>query len=454
VLVLLGFGSGLPLALIEDNLQAWLRRLDFDLLTVGFITVVGLPAALQAFWAPLVDRFAPRWRPLARLGRRRAWLALTQVLLIGGIAAMGALGPRDNSSPLLAFALVALAVAFVSATQDIALNAYRADVLPDRLRGSGAATYISGYRLAMIATGAGVLALAEHVPWNLAYIAGSAVMLVALLGTWLAPEPPDANAAPSSLREAIVEPLRSFFGAPGGLLLLVFVLIFKLPDYLAARMTTPLLLDLGLSNTELAGIRNAFGLAMTIVGALLGGGLVARLGLLRALLLFGVLQALSNAGFLWLASSPAPARSAVAIVVAVESLCTGLVAAGFVAFLMACCERRYSAFQYALLTSVMLAGSKLAGPLSGVLVIQFGYARFFALTILAGLPGLLLLWLLARRAQRGWSSRVALKADEDGLSAPQSSSAGEAREERRVTIASWPACPACPTPVPTPAPTK
>jgi len=403
VLVLLGFGSGLPLALIEDNLQAWLRRLDFDLLTVGFITVVGLPAAFQAFWAPLVDRFAPRWGPLGRVGRRRAWLATTQLLLVGGIALMGLLGPRDSSSPLLGFALVALAVAFISSTQDIALNAYRADVLPDRLRGSGAATYICGYRLAMIATGAGVLALADHVPWNLAYIAGGGLMLVALLGTWLAPEPPEADLRPTSLREAIVAPLRSFFGAPGGILLLLFVLIFKLPDYLAARMTTPMLLDLGLSNSELAGVRNAFGLAMTIAGALLGGGLVARMGLFRALLLFGVLQALSNAGFLWLATSDAPGRSQIAIVIAVESLCTGLVAAGFVAFLMACCERRYSAFQYALLTSVMLAGSKLAGPASGVLVLQFGYAKFFGLTILAGIPGVFMLWMLARGGSRGWA---------------------------------------------------
>lgn len=390
-LALLGFGSGLPLALLEDTLQAWLRRLDFDLLTVGFITIVGLPAAFQALWAPLVDRFAPQWGPLARLGRRRAWLAVTQTLLVLGIVLMGLLGPRDNASPLLAFALCAFAVAFVSATQDIALNAYRADVLPDRLRGSGAATYITGYRLAMIASGAGVLALADWVPWNVAYMIAGATMLVGLAGTWAAPEPPDRNAAPDSLAEAVLAPLRSFFGAPGGVLLLLFVLIFKLPDYLAARMTTPFLLDLGLSNTELAGLRQAFGLGMTIVGALLGGGLVAKLGLLRALLLFGILQALSNGGFLWLATADAPSRAGIAAVIAIESLCTGLVAAGFVAFLMACCDRRYSAFQYALLTSVMLAGSKLAGPVSGMVVIHSGYAWFFGLTILAGVPGVAML---------------------------------------------------------------
>lgn len=231
-------------------------------------------------------------------------------------------------------------------------------------------------------------------------------MVVGIVGTLSAPEPPEPQGAPQTLREAVVEPLRSFFGAPGGVLLLLFVLIFKLPDYLAGRMTMPFLLDSGLSKTEIATLRQAFGLAMTIVGALIGGGVVARLGILRSLVLFGVLQALSNAGFLWLAAGETVTRTAAATVIAVESLCTGLVAAGFVAFLMSCCDRRYSATQYALLTSAMLAGSKLAGPVAGTVAGGLGYAWFFALTIAAGVPGLAMLpWIRthtpAQEAQPG-----------------------------------------------------
>jgi PAT family beta-lactamase induction signal transducer AmpG len=401
-LALLGFGSGLPLALTEDTLQAWMRSVGFDLATVGFITIVGLPVAFQALWAPLVDRYAPQWGPLRRLGRRRAWMLLTQVLLTGLIVAMGVLGPTSASSPLLLFAGVAVLLAFVSATQDIALNAYRTDVLPDEARGAGAAVYITGYRLAMIATGAGVLALADAVPWSAAYAVGAAAMALGILGTLVAPEPPEPNAAPASLADAVVHPLRAFLAAPGGLFLLLFVLIFKLPDYLAGRMTLPLLLDLGLSKSEVAGLRQAFGLAMTIVGALVGGGVVARLGVLRSLLLFGVLQAASNGGFLWLSTRGGGdgLRSAAGAVIAVEAFCTGLVAAGFVAFLMACCERRYSATQYALLTSVMLAGSKLAGPVAGAAVQSWGYPTFFLLTIAAGAPGLAMLPWLRRAAPR------------------------------------------------------
>lgn len=386
-LALIGFGSGLPLALTTDTLQAWLREAKFDLATIGFLSLIGLPNALQVLWAPFVDRFAPTKGPLARLGRRRAWMLASQVALVAVIAVLGLVGPRDAMSTLVPFAVAATAVAFLSATQDIAANAYRADVLDDRARGAGAAVFVSGYRIAMIASGAGVLAISTVVSWPAAYAIAAAAMTVGIVGTLIAPEPPDAHAAPATLQEAIVEPLQAFFARPVGWLVVLFVLVFKLPDYLAGRMTMPFLLDVGFSKGDIATVRQAFGIAMTIVGALVGGGVVARLGTGRALVLFGILQVASNCGFLWLAGVT-PTMTRLFVVIAVENFCAGLVAAGFVAFLMACCERRFSATQYALLTSMMLLGSTAAGAIAGVLADRLGWPRFFLATIVAGAPGL------------------------------------------------------------------
>lgn len=384
---LLGFGSGLPLALTADTIQAWLRSIGFDLATVGFITLVGLPYSLQVAWAPFVDRFAPR---LGQLGRRRAWLLATQLALAVTIVLMAVSAPDDPGGSILPLSVFAVAVAFVSSTQDIAANAYRTDVLPDAERGAGAAVFVTGYRLAMIATGAGVLALSGVIGWRWAYVA-SAIMLVAgVLGTLIAPEPPQAHTGPATLDEAIVRPLRSFLGRRTGLLILLFVLLFKLPDYLASKMTLPFLLDLGYSTAVIATIRQTFGLAVTILGALVGGGIVARMGLMRSLILFGLLQALSNAGFLVLANAE-PTRTLLTAVITVESFCGGLVTAGFVAFLMSCCQRRYSATQYALLVSMMTLGSTLAGSLTGLLAERVGYSAFFGWTIAAAVPGLALL---------------------------------------------------------------
>ncbi len=286
--------------------------------------------------------------------------------------------------------MIALLVSFASATQDIAVNAYRTDVLPPSQRGAGAATFITGYRIAMIATGAGVLALADHIGWSGAYIVAASLLFVGCLGTAIAPEPPNANEHPRTLVDAVVEPLRSFLATRQGPAILLFVFVFKLPDYLAGRMTSPFLVDLGFSNSEIALVRQTFGLGMTIVGALLGGGIVAWIGLRRSLLLFGVLQVVSNVGFLVLASGHSSIQS-LAVVIGIENLCTGLVAAGFVAYLMACCDRRFSATQYALLTSVMLLGNRLCGLLSGAMADSLGYQSFFVVTILVAIPGLVML---------------------------------------------------------------
>jgi len=386
-IALLGFSSGLPLALTEDTLSTWLRRAEIDLTTIGLFSLVGLPAAFQVFWAPLVDRYAP---PLLGLGRRRAWMLLTQLLLIVGIVGMALAGPRDSASPLFVFGMIAALVSFTSATQDIALNAYRADVLPPELRGAGAASFITGYRLAMIATGAGILALVDVIGWSQAYLVAAGLLVIGLLGTAFAPEPPGAHEHPQTLLEAVIEPFRAFLATAHGPLILLFVFLFKLPDYLAARMTSPFLVDLGFSNSEIALVRQTFGLAMTIVGALCGGGVVASIGLRRSLLLFGSLQLLSNAGFLYLATVKAT-LPALFVAIGIENFCTGLVAAGFVAYLMSCCDRRFSATQYALLTSVMLLGNRLCGAISGALADQLGYPAFFAVTIAIGIPGMMML---------------------------------------------------------------
>jgi len=398
VLAVLGFGSGLPLALTSDTLQAWLRAAGHDLTTVGLITLVGLPYSFQVVWAPLMDRWAPRVGPLARFGRRRSWIVLTQLAIAIAIVGLALSGPtleakEGVATPLesiRALSLFALVLAFFSASQDIVSNAYRADVVSGRERGPAASVYVVGYRLAMVATGAGVLALADIVSWKVAYLCAAVAMLPAIAATLWAPDPPEDAGEPTTLSEAIIRPLVRFVGSPAGLVTLAFVLVFRLPDAMGNRMTMPLLQDLNFTLGQIALVRQALGLAITMLGALAAGVIVLRLGLMRGLVIFAILQMLSNAGFIVLALSE-PDILLMGTVIAIESFCGGLAAAGFVAYLMACCQRRYSAMQYALLISIVDLGGRLAGAMTGFIAERTGYPVFFAITIAVGIPGLLLL---------------------------------------------------------------
>lgn len=392
--LLLGFASGLPLALTTGTLQAWLAVENVDIKTIGLFTLVGQPYTYKFLWAPLMDRYTPPF-----LGRRRGWLVLTQIALLVAIALMGTLSPRE--SPWLLGGL-ALGVAFLSASQDIVFDAYRTDVLKEDERGAGAATSVLGYRIAMLVSGGLALILVDNwLSWSAMYALMAALMLIGLAATWTAPEPEAPGKAPISLAEAIREPLVEFFSRRGAWLLLLLIVLYKLGDAFAGSLTTTFLLrgpefslsDVGWANKWL-------GIGATIVGALAGGALMAKLRLYRALMLFGVLQAATNLGFMLLAMV-GKSYPLMITVVAAENLCGGMGTAAFVALLMSLCDRRFSATQYALLSALSAVGRVYVGPVAGIMVAAMGWIEFFFLTFLIALPGLVLLWWLRDRLETG-----------------------------------------------------
>lgn len=384
-LLVLGFSSGLPLALTGGTLQAWATLSGVSLQSIGLLTLVGSAYTLKFLWAPLVDRYAP-----AFLGRRRSWIFMTQLLLAFSIAAMGLYSPVDNLT-LLAF--LAVFVAFLSATQDIAFDAYSTDVLRSHERAAGAALKVLGYRLAMIVSGGLALILADQwLGWGNTYFLMGGFMAVCAIATLLAPEPEHVAQAPRSLRIAVVAPLVEFFKRPGAWTILLLIVLYKLGDAFAGALSTTFLLrGAGFTGTEVGAVNKVFGLAATIVGALAGGGLMARFGLYRSLMFFGILQAISNFGY-WLLAITPPHLYTMGLVVGIENLCGGLGTAAFVALLMALCKQEFSATQFALLSALSAVGrTYLAGPLTPPLVESLGWPGFFVITVLIALPGLVLL---------------------------------------------------------------
>lgn len=385
-LLALGFASGLPLALTGGTLQAWATVENVSLQDIGFLTLVGTAYTLKFFWAPLVDRYVPPF-----LGRRRGWMAVTQVLLALGMMAMGQLSPADSLGPL---AMLAVLVAFFSATQDIAFDAYRTDVLQAKERGAGAALSVLGYRLAMLVSGGLALILADQwLGWQNMYLAMGALMLLGVFATLAAPEPQNPGRAPVSLSEAVVAPLKEFFSRDKVWLLLLLIVLYKLGDAFAGALSTTFLIrGAGYTVTEVGTINKIMGLTATIIGALVGGGLMAKFGLYRSLMFFGVLQAVSNFGY-WLIAINPPNIYLMAAGVGFENLCGGMGTAAFVALLMGLCQQQFSATQFALLSALSAVGrTYLAGPLAPPLVESLEWSGFFLVTVVIALPGLWLLW--------------------------------------------------------------
>ncbi len=385
-LLVLGFASGLPLALVTGTLQAWATVSDVSLQTIGFLTLVGTAYTVKFLWAPLVDRYAPNF-----LGRRRSWMFFTQVLLGLFIILMGTLSPSTHLGLLAAAAVI---VAFLSATQDIAFDAYSTDVLRDNERAAGAALKVMGYRLAMIASGGLALVLAgTWLGWQYTYALMGVFMLFCAFATVLAPEPEVVAAAPRTLGVAVVAPLAEFFSRRGAVLILLLIVLYKLGDAFAGALSTTFLIrGAGFSTEEVGAVNKIFGLIATIAGALAGGSIMARLGLYRSLMIFGLLQAVSNFGYWVLAVTP-PHLYSMGIIIAIENICGGLGTAAFVALLMALCNQQFSATQFALLSALSAVGrTYLAGPLTPPLVQAIGWPHFFILTVLIAVPGLVLLW--------------------------------------------------------------
>jgi MFS transporter, PAT family, beta-lactamase induction signal transducer AmpG len=386
MMLILGFSSGLPLALTGGTLQAWMAVVGVDLRTIGIFSLVGLPYTLKFLWSPVMDRYVPPW-----LGRRRGWMISTQLALFLGIVAM-AFGSPQNA--VGAVALLALFVAFASASQDIVVDAYRTDLLHEVERGAGTAVYVMGYRIAMLVSGAMALILSDRIGWRNTYLVMAMVMAIGMLGALFGPEPELQTRPPTSLREALWGPLKDFFSRTGAVPILLFIVLYKLGDAYAGTLTTAFLIrGVGFSPTDVGTVNKGLGLISLIVGATLGGSLLVRLGLFRSLLFFGILQAVSNLSFMvlaWVGKS----YPMMIFAVAFENLAGGMGTSAFVAFLMGLCNHRYSATQFALLSSLAVLGRVFISPTSGYIVELTSWGSFFFITALTALPGLWMLWWL------------------------------------------------------------
>ncbi|WP_437608741.1 muropeptide MFS transporter AmpG [Erwinia sp. V71] len=384
LLLLLGFASGLPLALTSGTLQAWMTVENVDLKTIGFFSLVGQAYVFKFLWSPMMDRYTPPF-----LGRRRGWLLISQLLLIAGIVAMGFMEPSRDLTLLAALAVL---VAFCSASQDIVFDAWKTDVLPPEERGSGAAITVLGYRLAMLVSGGLALWLADRfLGWQATYWLMALMMVPGVIATLLAREPENAIPKPRSLEQAVMEPLRDFFNRNNAWLILSLIVLYKLGDAFAASLTTTFLIrGVGFDAGDVGLVNKTLGLLATIVGALYGGLLMQRLSLFRALMLFGILQAVSNLGY-WLLSVTDKHLFSMASAVFVENLCGGMGTAAFVALLMTLCNKSFSATQFALLSALSAVGRVYVGPAAGWFVELWGWPTFYAFSVVAALPGLLLL---------------------------------------------------------------
>ncbi|HOJ42806.1 MAG TPA: MFS transporter [Syntrophorhabdaceae bacterium] len=385
-MLLLGFSSGLPLPLTSGTLQAWLTVTEVDLKTIGLFSLVSIPYTVKFLWSPFMDRFVPPW-----LGRRRGWMLPIQIILIGLIAVMGLITPKHATFLL---AVLAFSVAFISASQDIVIDAYRTDVLPEKERGMGAATFITGYRIAMLVAGAIALILSERLGWQLTYLFMAILITVGVLGTVLGKEPDSQVIPPKSIEEAVWGPLRDILNRKNAMLILFFIILYKLGDAYAGALTTAFLIrGVHFSPADVGTINKGMGLIATIVGAMFGGALMVRLGLYRSLLFFGILQMVSNLSFMVLAMV-GKNYPVMITAVAFENISGGMGSAAFLAFVMAICNKKYSATQYALLSSLAAMGRVFISPTSGYIVAATGWALFFLFTAITALPGLIFLRIL------------------------------------------------------------
>jgi len=382
----MGFASGLPLLLTLTVLQAWLTQTGVSLTTIGFSGLVGLPYALKFLWAPLLDRFKP-----LGLGRRRSWLLIFQCCLAASITF---LGMQDPSRGLWLVAVAALLVTFFSASQDIVVDAYRRESLADSEQGLGASMYTYGYRLGVLLASAGGLILADAIGFRGVYLFMAAIMLSMTIVTYLAPEPEADHGRPGSLSEAFLGPFFEFFarhGRPSGaLLVLLFILIYKLGDNLASHMTIPFYLAIGFTNTEIGAVVKGFGLIPLFVGIFIGGVVNLRFGLYRALFISGVLQGVSTAGFAALALIGRD-LGWLAGVIAFENLTQGMGTAALIAFMAYLTDTRFTASQFALLSALAALPRVLLTAPTGWLATEMGWVGFFVFASLVAVPGLVLL---------------------------------------------------------------
>ncbi len=383
VCAVMGFSCGLPLLLTITVLQAWMKKQGVDLTVIGIFSLVGLPYTLKFLWAPIFDRFT-----LPFLGRRKGWLVTAQILLIISICLLGLTKPAK--APFMV-AFVAFLVTFFSASQDIVVDAYRREDLTDNELGLGSSMYIYGYRAGMLLASGGGLIMADHIPFSMVYIILGLCLVPEVIVSFLTPEPADIPGKPKSISKAVVEPLKEYFSRDGAILILIFILLYKIGDSMAGAMTTPFYLDMGFSMSEIGTIVKLFGFWATLGGTFVGGVIMLKLGINKSLWIFGFLQAVSTAGFALLAVT-GHSLAMLAGVIAFENIASGMGTAAYAAFMAAMTDKRFTATQYALLTSLMGIPRVMASAPTGYLAKHLGWEHFFLFCTFAAVPGMLLLF--------------------------------------------------------------
>ncbi len=412
-MIFLGFAAGLPFLLVFSTLSAWLRDEGVTRTTIGFFSWVGITYSIKVFWAPIVDRLPIPWLT-RKLGKRRSWMLCAQIVIAAGLLGMASTNPETQ---LIIIAIYAVIVAFGSATQDITIDAYRIEAVEDEYQGAMAATYVFGYRLALLVAGAGSFYIAEGQSWSYAYITMATLMLVGMVTALVISEPlhqistiaeevehklestlgldEDGNLVKKTGRwfvDAVVSPFVEFFERNGRMALVILLLIatYKLSDITMGVMANPFYLDLGFSKTDIANVAKIFGFFMTIFGAVLGGVFVTKYGVERPLIFGSVMIIVTNLLFIWLARTE-PDISTLAIVISADNLSGGFATSAFIAYLSSMTNKTYSATQYALFSSLMTLPAKFIGGFSGIVVDAAGYAYFFLYAGLLGIPALLLI---------------------------------------------------------------
>lgn len=385
-ILFLGFSSGLPLALISSTLQAWYTVAGVSLVTIGWLTLVGQPYAYKFLWAPFLDR----WAPLS-LGRRRSWIFLMQGALGLTFAVMAVCNPAKT--PLF-LVILALLVACFSSTQDTAFDAYRTELLPDAERGVGTTIYLIAYRIAMMVSGALALIIAAKLNWHIMYLLMAFCFFGLMWITKTAPNPAETIVQRSTVQEAMIAPMRSFFTRKNAILILIFIVIYKLCDAMALSLNTAFLIrGVGFSLMQIGAISKTVGIVGLLCGSVLGGILMPYFGVYRALWIFGLLQMASSLLYAWLAFV---GKNIVVMSIAIfgENFCSAMATVAFLVYLMDICDRRYTATQYALFAAVSALGRIFIGPVSAELVKHLGWIDFYVVSAIVGLPSLLILWWL------------------------------------------------------------
>jgi MFS transporter, PAT family, beta-lactamase induction signal transducer AmpG len=383
VSLIMGFACGLPLLLTMSVLQARMKEDGIDLTTIGLVNLVQIPYTWKFVWAPFLDRFVPPF-----LGRRKGWLAMAQFGLILAIAGLGYSDPVKHFGWMV---FTAVCVAFFSATQDIVVDAYRREDLSDEELGLGSSFYIYGYRMGILLASGGGLIMADFIPWSHVYLLMCICMLPAVATTLLTPEPNVVEGSPKTLKDAVIQPLVDYFTRKDALWILAFILFYKIGDTMAGAMTMPFYLEIGFSKTQIGAVVKIFGTWAIIGGAIAGGIIMFRFGIHKSLWVFGILQALSTACFIILARM-GDNLSILSGVIAFENVSSGMGTAAFVAFMASITNKKFTATQYALLSSLMAFPRVLASAPTGFLAKHLGWESFFIVCTLIAIPGMMMLF--------------------------------------------------------------